>query len=422
MRCVKRPFSGRLIFDHFPKTAGQAINAWLTEALGNGTVSPNLIGSHAEILRASGNFPIVSGHVFFSDGEQLDPRFQYATLLREPVDRSISWLYFVTRNHRPADLPELFEACRVYLESEGEELPALLEQSIVNPAVAHFAAIRGSRGLKGLELVDVAYRAILDYDCVGVFEQLNDFLDDFAALIGIPPPHSLRKVNATKERPRAEAVSAELRKNIAAITDLDRLLYKRVAELVGKRRLAATSAKPPRESKWARYDRPASIARTTASLTVHAVRALHAETVLTGAVLQFDLEFELHEPVQSLEIGLHIHDDRERCAFGVNNVLLDEPFSNLPPGRYRAMHFVKAELPAGDYTVGFAFAEAGQGKQRSLYWNDAMLPVRVRRSASSTGVGSAACIARIMLVQWDEIARVQRELEAGNPQQDRRVA
>jgi len=41
-----RPFNGRVIFDHLPKTGGQAVNAWLTNMLGTGTVTTNLIGEH----------------------------------------------------------------------------------------------------------------------------------------------------------------------------------------------------------------------------------------------------------------------------------------------------------------------------------------------------------------------------------------
>lgn len=67
MPSARQLYSGRLIFDHFPKAAGQAINAWLKSVLGGGTVSPNLIGRHKELLRASGEYPIVSGHVIFSD-------------------------------------------------------------------------------------------------------------------------------------------------------------------------------------------------------------------------------------------------------------------------------------------------------------------------------------------------------------------
>lgn len=411
---VRQPYSGRLIFDHFPKTAGQAINAWLREALGDGTVSPNLIGSHKELLRASGEYPVVSGHVLFEDGDRLDPRFQYATLLREPVDRTLSWLYFVTRNHRRSDLPELYVPCMEFLESEGEELHPVLRPHLLNPAVAHFASILGSRSRDDSELVETAFRAIGDYDCLGVYERLTEFMAQLATLIGIPAPVSLQAVNVTVERPAVDKVSAKLRDNIRKITNLDRSLYNRVVTLVD-RRLAASRKMPPAQSKWATYVQPQPAKRTTPLLTIHRVRPLHVEPPVSGAVLQFEIEFELHGPIEMLEAGLHILDDRKRWAFGVNNLLLEQPFSNLSPGRYRIVHYVKAELPAGAYTIGFAFADVGGSAQRSLYWDDGLLPVDIRRPHSSPGVGSTACEARMMLIQWGEMFPAQGSEFAHEP-------
>ncbi len=40
-------YSGRLIFHHLEKTAGQAVNDWMGRTLGVGTVTPNLIGAQA---------------------------------------------------------------------------------------------------------------------------------------------------------------------------------------------------------------------------------------------------------------------------------------------------------------------------------------------------------------------------------------
>ena len=81
MRGTPQPYAGRLVFDHFPKTAGQAINGWLRDVLGERTVMKSTIAVHSELLEKSAEYPIVSGHIFFKEGEGLDPRFQYATLL-----------------------------------------------------------------------------------------------------------------------------------------------------------------------------------------------------------------------------------------------------------------------------------------------------------------------------------------------------
>ena len=414
MSCVRQPYSGRLIFDHFPKTAGQAINAWLRDALGDGTVSPNLIGSHRELLRASGEYPVVSGHVLFAEGEGLDPRFQYATLLREPVDRTISWLYFVIRNHRPSAVAELYGPCMAFLDSEGEILPEILQGHLLNTAVRHYSAITVPQIHGAVDLVEAAFHSIAKYDCVGVYERLNDFVADLAALIGVPAPAGLQTVNVTKERPAAIEISHKLRKNILKITELDRSLYKKVSALIDDRLAQGDRHEPPAESRWEPYRLPKPREISSPALTLHKVRALHSEPVHSGAILQFQLDFELHEPAEMLEAGLHILDDRKRWSFGVNNMLLNQPFPNLRPGKYRIIHYVKANLPAGDYSIGFAFADVEGSSQKSLYWHDGLLPIHVRRPPAKPGVGVTACETRMMLVQWGQVFPLHNPRPANN--------
>jgi hypothetical protein len=71
----KRPFNGRVIFDHLPKCAGQAVNAWLRANLGSASVTENLIGEHRNLIRSfGGDYPVISGHLHFHE-QALDPRY-----------------------------------------------------------------------------------------------------------------------------------------------------------------------------------------------------------------------------------------------------------------------------------------------------------------------------------------------------------
>jgi len=84
-------YPGRIIFDHIPKTAGMAVNSWLQRVLGQGCVSPNSICEHWEAIgKYGGILSIISAHIFFHDGDALDPRYDYVTILREPIDREIT--------------------------------------------------------------------------------------------------------------------------------------------------------------------------------------------------------------------------------------------------------------------------------------------------------------------------------------------
>jgi hypothetical protein len=393
----QQPFSGRLIFDHFPKTAGQAINAWLAETLGNATVTTNLICTHQEALRLGGKYPIISGHILFGEEDGLDPRYEYATLLRDPIDRVISWLHFV-RNAPRDGQPELHDACTVYLESEGEILPPQLESHLPNLAVAHYAPIVGTHGADDQERVARAFRAIQSYNCVGLYERLEDFIAHLATLIGIPVPETLAKVNVTGARPKLDMISKKLRRNIAEITELDNRLYQLVTELVDTR-AATKPSRPPTRSKWARYDRPRQEQQINSSLVLHSISPRHSGPLFPGSILEFELNFELLEPSRRLRAQLEIADNRGLCAFAIDNLQLGCEFSELPCGLYRIVHLLLADLPVGQYEITFSFSEIGEASEKHLCEDRNAFPIDILRPPWRRGIGYAACDARMYLQQ-----------------------
>lgn len=392
----KRPYSGRLIFDHFPKTAGQAINRWLAETLGDGTVSPNLVGNHRDLISHAGNFPVLSGHVTFVDGEGLDPRYQYATIVREPIDRALSWLYFVKENHTREQLPQLYAECEAFIESEGDACGPLLRESLFNSMTAHFASILGKNGSADDDLVEVAFQAVQQFDCVGVYDRLNDFTAALASLIRIPAPPALQSVNVTAARPAADQISPRLKANLLAMTDLDRKLYDRISGLVDER-LANNPPSPPKTSSWVPYRTPERPSRRSEFFVLHSATIQPGTHVRRGGVMRLAIDFELFRAVDRLVAGLHILDDRERWAFGINSQLLNERFENLPSGRHRLVHTLTADLPAGNYTVGFSFSDLSGGTEESLFWQDRSLPFEVYWPSGSIGVGYSCCYAEMSL-------------------------
>lgn len=56
----KQAFAGRVIFDHLPKTAGAAVNAWLRNVLGDGCVTDNLVGYNYDLIQQYENGSIRS--------------------------------------------------------------------------------------------------------------------------------------------------------------------------------------------------------------------------------------------------------------------------------------------------------------------------------------------------------------------------
>lgn len=391
---LDKTFPGRVIFDHLPKTAGQAINAWLFEELGSGCVTVNLIGNHSDLIRQYGGlYSVISAHVSFYCGEGLDPRYQYLTIFREPIDRAISWIFFilndagVTRNTIC-----LKEGASQFLASDGyQSTPEFLE-SISNPYTEHFCRINDNGSGCDEDKIGNALAAIKQYDVVGLYENMPQFLTDVAALIGLPTPRDIPHINITTQRPQTDQVSPILRERILALNQLDLRLF---SEVVAWKAFAIqselTQALPLTASKWKKYEPPVrDRVVTTPDVAILASALREGYDIRHGQLMTFDVDFFLAQEVQDLEMGIHIFDSNRQWAFGINSSILGQSHPSLPNGSYRVSYYLVADLPAGKYTAGFAFAERlPEGRHQELAWRDVMCEFQVYHQISKTFEGYA---------------------------------
>lgn len=385
----KNVFAGRVVFDHLAKTAGQAINDWLVNALGRGCVTPNLIGNHQDLIRKYGGlYSVISAHVHFADGEGLDPRYQYITVLREPVDRIISWLYFLVNNHDESQLPDLVPAAKRFLASDGGELSDKLAGSISNAYVGHFCRMGGDAPTCDDEKILSALAAIRKYDVVGIYEEMPLFLQDVAKLIGLTVPAGLARVNVTQRRPAVDQISPVLRDRIVELNQLDLRLYAEVS--AWKASVVQDDSKDVGQtatSLWQRYDPVRDRVVTTPVSTILACTLREGNSIRHGQLMTFDVDFSLTREVRELEVGIHLFDSDRQWAFGTNSTLLGQAHRLLQSGHYRVSYHVVADLPAGEYTAGFALAELLPEGPQELAWHDAMCEFHVYHQVGRTFAG-----------------------------------
>lgn len=387
---ARRAFPGRVIFDHLPKTAGLAVNDWLRSSLGTGTVSPGVDGTHQGLItRYGGQYSVISAHVEFG-GSDLDPRYEYVTCMREPMDRALSWLFFVLKNHEASQLPHLWHAVNSFLdEAESGINASALEAHICNPYVEHFAAIDTHRPLSESEKLAKALEAAERYAVWGFYESMPDFLADFAGLIGVPAPGALARINVTLTRPSVDRISESLRRRLEELNALDiefyRLLQGRYAQARRRWQRPALA-----EMSWARYEGPRSSEFVSEDFALLSVSMEGGTTATPGVPLIFTLEYSLAADIADLEIGVHIFDKGGRWAFGTNTTLLGRPVINVRPGTYRLRYVVVPDLPEGEYTAGFAFAERATRGVRKLAWFDQLLNFHVAAERKTPSVGYAS--------------------------------
>lgn len=369
MTLVKKAYSGRLVFDHLPKTAGQAINAWMVSELGTGCVTPNLIGEHSCLIRDYGGaYSVISAHVRFSDGEPLDPRYQYITLLRDPVDRVISWLYFVINNHDDIQLPFLRKAAIDFLDGGS-----LMNERISNIYVEHFCRIEGSGEESDEKKLANAFAAIKKYDVVGIYDDIHGFISETAALIGVPPPTKLNGVNVTRQRPQVSEIPHKLRLRIAELNLLDIRLFEMVVAWKKSASLGELQKKTEVSIyQFEKYDRWHH--RNTSSIDLRISSAILREggEFQSGQLMTFDIDISLNRDMNNFEIGIHFFNAAGKKVFETNSQALGYSYPSMSSGYYRVTHHVIADLPVGKYTAGLSFSERVPEGVKDIFWQDVL--------------------------------------------------
>lgn len=400
MKFEDRAFPGRVIFDHLPKTAGQALNAWLVYVLGSGCVTSNLIGGHRDLIRRYGGmYSVISAHVFFHNAEQLDPRYQYMTLFREPVDRAISWIFYLANDVGVVrDTVAQKDGAVRFLESDGREASSEFLSSVQNPYTEHFCRINGS-GLEPDEVKIVnALTAIKQYDVVGLYEDMPSFLRDVAVLLDVPTPKQIAPVNVTSRRLAADQISDTLRESIVALNQLDIRLYDEVIAW----KASVAQSKPRKDLsrtalRWKKYEPVTDRVVFTPDMAIVAVAIREGSEIRGGQLMTFDVDFVLKRDLLNIEMGVHLFDIHRQWAFGTNSTLLGRTYQSLPAGGYRVSHHLVADLPAGKYTAGFAFAERLADGQRELAWHDVMCEFEVYHQPGRMFAGYSYLPAQISL-------------------------
>lgn len=216
----------RWVFVHMEKCAGQSINRWLTQSLGTAWVTPNLVGEHRQLIREFGGaYSIISGHVDF-DGTGLDPRFRYFTVLRDPLERLLSWMDFVLGMPETDDyIRSLKFGARQFLETQGVDTNTTFLTTVRDPYCTRFAGAVTSAPITGIQAREEASRVLRAFDCVGLFEALPEFIAELAPRLGAHAAHDLDHVNRTPLRRERAALGSIFLDRCEALVENDRMLY-----------------------------------------------------------------------------------------------------------------------------------------------------------------------------------------------------
>jgi hypothetical protein len=234
----------RYFFVHIMKTAGSAFRQRLLNHFGEAAVYParGLDRSHPvtlyvsvdhlrERLAARGaEIQVITGHFPLRTVEQLDGRFTTLTLLREPVERTLSYLrqeredppvaQFLARGVRPRSRTAGRSLEEIYDDLNGRAQTHNHMTRMLSLSPAEFI----DSMLTPLELsrdhLERAKEALAGLDAFGLQERYEEFCDEVSARFGWDLGESTA-VNTTA----AAEIPAGLRARIADDNALDLELY-----------------------------------------------------------------------------------------------------------------------------------------------------------------------------------------------------
>ncbi len=347
-------FNGRVIFDHLPKTAGQAVNAWFRENLGTGAVTDNSVGMHQALIKKYGGlYPIISAHVAF-DGKGLTPHYQYITCIREPIDRAISWLFFVVNNHTPDQYPGLWEAAHRFITSDGEDHDVMLDWYIQNPYIEHFSNIISTRLRTDDIRLQEALMAITHYDLWGLYEDMPQFINDVRGLLHIREIAPMPRFNVTKGRPTVHEISPALHAKLTEINLIDLQFYQTLKDWYANR---TDLHNHKSSSKRYRLYKPAElyfcIGNPPVQITNHALR-LHLNVRSNGVI-------------EHLGIRTSLFDHHDRLVLDATHNARTSRHTLAHPGHYRIdIACPVHHLPQGTYKMVCALSQYGLKGYREL--------------------------------------------------------
>lgn len=382
-----------LVYLHIEKAAGSAQRTYFYNTIGKNNVYWHRVPvSSNQLKKSMYDFFLIGGHEaypFYNDKELL-----YTTVTRNPIHRVLSFY-----NYCKEVIPNSWVPLGLDIHSLKKTIKSC-KQFRLNIKNAQCRYISGS------ERFDDVINIILKKSfLIGCLENINLFNSYIARNLELYykdlPLNNTGKRGYVNDIELDEECLIEIEKLIGE----DIKLYKFISEdckglysSVSDKRwsLAKTALIELRSNSKLLLSTKDSIrmqAVGSARFVLLAVNFDEQATVRHAQTLGFELEFSIARAMEKLEIGIHIYDSCNRKVFDTNSTMLGKTLSDIKCGTYQVRYSLVAELPEGQYTVGFTFTEckANQYYQIKRYDGVITFSVTVTRLMPSVGYASLPC-------------------------------
>ncbi len=193
-----------LLFLHIPKTAGTTVLTFLERQYKPGEVFRlNWQGpAHCQLEALTRQHRVLAGHISFGLHRKLGRPCRYITLLRNPIDRIVSFYYFALSYpdmyiHETASRMSLAEFAQSNVSAELDNHQVRL---LCNKGDAPIGSITAS------DLRQAKQNLQRHFDVVGVQDNVSGFLNALSTKFGLPrPKHPGAKRHAEPAEARQSA-------------------------------------------------------------------------------------------------------------------------------------------------------------------------------------------------------------------------
>jgi hypothetical protein len=241
----------RIVFLHIMKTAGNALRRRLESLVPPEAVRPEQLGRPAQFsVEHFAPYRLIAGHFSAVDAAHVPGPKRVFTVLREPRERLIS-LYVYWSRHRDEVIAErrfgqqaiarrstLLE----FLRSKAPELRGTLHNAMTTALAGDFIHAGGGhyanrhlpdqKRISRAELVQRALTNLLSFDYVAFVDRLEEDRPRLMQVLGLPDPGPLTRENTRElvdsmlEPAREVEVTPEAERELARLTELDRIVYR----------------------------------------------------------------------------------------------------------------------------------------------------------------------------------------------------
>ena len=382
---TEKYFTRRVIFNHIPKTGGQYIHELIRLGVGDSAISPMLIEDYSRaITKYSPRYAVLAGH--FGNMREMHNTFEHMTLIREPVSRVISWLFYLLNHHNvdninlPLSTKRLVIDAKHYIESDGD----ILSEDLKKTFNVYCLYLTGNFSTDSQEELKILLTNLQQFALFGIYEEYDLFTKNLCNFLGIQY-RKLAPINLTKKKPNTESLSKKLIDNIRLHNESDFLFYEKAKEMYRDKKDHFSRFNAKKISPLNEWKKKSSL-RDFKNDCVKSVNlkplSCFNNNIEPGEKLSVEVGCSLNRPIDKLNFGMQIHDEYESRIFGVNSNIKKIKFKEQVLD-YTIQIDMDCYLPVGEYFFGFAIVTDDLSEENhELYWNDSLFKFRVSSSDS----------------------------------------